>query len=108
MCGDCKAAKGIPTKGIGKKYKKSISDFNCLGITVEFKHDYVLGFIICEIFTVIALRDWAGWGVFALIPGYPWRANGQSQHLEACPELQDWLQFQIFTVKSYRTGPFSK
>ena len=26
--------------------------------TVEFKNDYVLGFIIFEIFTVISLQDW--------------------------------------------------
>ena len=55
--------------------------------TVELKNDYVLGFIICEIFTVIALQDWGGWGIFTVIPGYPRRANGDSQHLEAHPEL---------------------
>ena len=38
-------------------------------VTVEFKNDYVLGFIICEIFTVIALQDWVGWGIFTVIPG---------------------------------------
>ena len=32
--------------------------------------------------------------------------NGDSQHLEARPELQDWLQSELFTV--YTTGPFSK
>ena len=31
--------------------------------TVEFKNDYVLGFIVCEIFTVISLQDWVGWGI---------------------------------------------
>ena len=31
---------------------------------VEFKNDYVLGFIICEIFTVIALQDWVGHGEY--------------------------------------------
>ena len=36
---------------------------------VEFKTDYVLGFIICEIFTVITLQDWVGWGIFTVIPG---------------------------------------
>ena len=35
--------------------------------TVELKNDYVLGFIVCEIFTVIALQDWVGWGIFAVI-----------------------------------------
>ena len=77
-------------------------------ITVELKNDYVLGFILCEIFTVISLQDWVGWGIFTAIPGYPRRANGDSQHFEARPELQDWLWFELFTVKNYRTGPFSK
>ena len=72
------------------------------------QNDYVLGFIICEIFTVIALQDWVGWGIFTVIAGYPRRANGDSQHLEAPPELQDCLRFELFTVKNYRTGPFSK
>ena len=75
---------------------------------MEFKSDYVLGFLICEIITVIALQDWVGWGIFAVIPGHPQRANGDSQHLEARPELQDWLRFESFTVKNYRTGPFLK
>ena len=73
--------------------------------TVEFKNDYVLGLFICEISTVITLQDWVGWGIFAVVPGYPRRANGDSQHLEARPELQDWLRFDLFTVKNYRTGP---
>ena len=38
---------------------------------VELENDYVLGFIICEMFTVIALQDWVGWGIFTVIPGYP-------------------------------------
>ena len=76
--------------------------------TVEFKNDYVLGFIICEIFTVIALQDWVGWGIFTVIPGYPLRANGDSQHFEAQLELQDWLRFELFSVKNFRTGLFSK
>ena len=73
---------------------------------MEFKNDYVLGFFICEIFTVLALQDWVGSGMFAVIPGYSRRANGDSQHLEARPELQDWLWFELFTVKICRTGPF--
>ena len=76
--------------------------------TVEFKNDYVLGLIICEIFTVITLQDWVGWGIFTVIPGYPRRANSDSQHLEARPELLDWLRSELFTAKNYRTGPFSK
>ena len=72
---------------------------------MEFKNDYVLGFITCEIFTVIALQDWVGWGIFAVIPGYPRRANGDSQHLEARPELQGWLRFELFTVKITGQGP---
>ena len=79
-----------------------------LGNIVEFKNDYVLGFIICEIFTLITLQDWVGWGIFTIIPGYLRRASGDSQHLETRPELQDWLRFEIFAVKNYRTGPFSK
>ena len=65
---------------------------------MEFKNDYVLGFIICEVFTVIALQDWVGWGIFTVIPRYPRRASGDSQHLEARPELQDWLRFELFTI----------
>ena len=76
--------------------------------TVEFKNDYILGFILWEIFTVITLQDWVGWGIFTVIPGYPQRASGDSQHLEARSELQDWHRFELFTVKNYRTGPFSK
>ena len=64
--------------------------------------------MICEVFTVIALRDWVGWGIFTVILGYPRRANGDSQHLEARPELQDWLRFELFTIKNCRIGPFSK
>ena len=77
-----------------------------LSPTVEFENDYVLGFILCEIFTVITLQDWVGWGTCTVIPGYPRRANDDSQHLEARPELQDWLRFELFTVKNYRTVPF--
>ena len=77
-------------------------------VTVEFRDDYVLGFIICEMFTVIALQDWVRWGIFTVIPGYPRRTSGDSQHLEARPELQDWPRSELFTVKKYRTGPFSK
>ena len=57
---------------------------------------------------VITLQDWVGWGIFTVIPGYPRRASGDSQHSEARSELQDWLRFEFFTVKNYRTGPFSK
>ena len=72
------------------------------------QNDCVLGFFICEMFTVMTLQDWVGWGIFTVIPGYPRRTNGGSQHLEARPELQGWLQSELFTVKNYRTGPFSK
>ena len=75
---------------------------------MEFKNDYVLGFSICEIFTVITLQDWVDWGIFTVILGYPRKASGDIQHLEARSELQDWLRFEFFTVKNYRTGPFSK
>ena len=74
--------------------KKLRADFPFPINTVEFKNDYVLGFIVCKIFTVIALQDWVGWGIFTVLPGYPRRANGDSQHLEALQELQDWLQFE--------------
>ena len=67
----------------------------------------VSGFIIFELFTVIFCQDWAGWGVFTVIPGNPRRTKGDSQHLEARPELQDWLRSELFTVKNSRTGPFS-
>ena len=67
----------------------------------------VSGFIIFELFTVIFFQDWAGWGIFTVIPGNPRRTKGDSQHLEARPELQDWLRSELFTVKNSRTGPFS-
>ena len=58
---------------------------------MELKNDYVLGFVICEIFTVIAFQDWVGWGNIY--------CNLNSQHVEARPELQDGPRFEIFTVK---------
>ena len=67
----------------------------------------VSGFIIFELFTVIFFQDWAGWGIFTVIPGNPRRTKGDSQHLEARPELQDWPLSELFTVKNSRTGPFS-
>ena len=60
------------------------------------------------LFPPITLQDWVGWGILSVILGYPRRASGDSQHLEARSELQDWLWFQLSTVKNYRTGPFSK
>ena len=51
---------------------------------------YALVFIIFEMFTVLALQCWGGWGIFAVIPGYPRRANGDSQH-----------------AQNYRIGPCS-
>ena len=79
------------------------------GGTVEFKNDYVLSFIICEIFPIITLQDWVSWGIFTVIPGYPRRAkNGDSQHLEARPELQDWPRFELVTGKITRQGPCRK
>ena len=67
----------------------------------------VSGFIIFELFTVISFQDWAGWGIFTVIPGNPRSTKGDSQHLEARPELQDWPRSELFTVKNSRTGPFS-
>ena len=52
-------------------------------------------------------QDWAGWGIFTVIPRNPRRTKGDSQHLEARPELQDWLRSELFTVENSRTGPFS-
>ena len=92
----------------GSKYRDCQGKSRSSLVTVEFTNDYVLGFIICGIFTVITLQDWVGWGIFAVIPGYPRGANGDSQHLEARTELQDLLRFELFTVKKYRTRPFSK
>ena len=65
-----------------------LSTFDHIRNIVEFKNDYVLGFIICEKFTAITLQDWVGWGIFTVIPGYPRRVSGDSQHLEARSELQ--------------------
>ena len=63
---------------------------------MEFKNDYVLGFIICEILTAITLQDWVGWGIFTVIPGNPRRTKGGSRRLKARPELQDWLRSEFF------------
>ena len=68
----------------------------------------VSSFILFEKFTVLFFQDWAGWGIFTVILGNPRRTKGDSQHLEARPELQDWLRSELFTVKNYRAGPFSK
>ena len=65
------------------------------------------GFTIFELFTVICFQDWAGWGIFTVILGNPRRTKGDSQHLEARPELPDWLRSELFAVKNSRTGPFS-
>ena len=74
--------------------------------TVEFKSDYVLGFIICEMLTEITLQDWVGWNIYRNF-GYPRRANGDSQHLEACPELRDWLRFELYLQRKMTgQGPF--
>ena len=74
----------------------------------EVQNYSVSGFIIFELFTVIFFQDWACWGIFTAILGNPRRTKGDSQHLEARPELQDWLRSELFTIKNYRTGPFSK
>ena len=52
------------------------------------------------------LQDWVGWRILTVILGYLQRANGNSQHLEALPGLQDWLRFELFTVKITGQGPF--
>ena len=66
---------------------------------MEFKNDYVLGFIICEISTVITLQDWVGWGIFTEIPGYPRRANGDSQHLRGTPRITGLAPVRIIYRK---------
>ena len=65
-------------------------------------------FFLKIIYRNFFFQDWAGEGIFTVIPGNPWRTKGDSQHLEARPELQDWLRSELFTVKNYRTGPFPK
>ena len=52
-------------------------------------------FILFELFTVMVFQDWAGWEIFTVIPGNPRRTKGDSQHLEARPELQDWLRSEL-------------
>ena len=81
--------------------------FTCLS-TVEFKNDCVfrlhyLRDIYCNYFTGLGQL-----GNIAVIPGYPRRANGDIQHLESRPELQDWLRSELFTVNNYRRGHLSK
>ena len=76
-------------------------------ITVEFKIIPYRVLLVFELFTGIFFQDWAGWGIFTVIPGNPRRTKGDSQHLEARPELQHWPRSELFTVKNSRTGPFS-
>ena len=56
-----------------------------------------------ELFTANFFQDWAGWAIFTVISGNPRRTKGDSQHLEARPELQDWPQSELFTVEISRT-----
>ena len=51
-------------KGYFGGFLKTTVGKNELEVTVELKSDYVLGFIIRGIFTVITLQDWVGWGIF--------------------------------------------
>ena len=66
---------------------------------MEFKNDYVLGFIICEIFTVITLQDWVGWGIFTVIPGYLRRASGDSQLNRGMLRITGWAPVRIIYRK---------
>ena len=65
------------------------------------QNDYVLGFIICEIFTVITLQDWVGWGIFTftVIPGYPRRASGDSQLIRGMLRFSGWAPVRIISHK---------
>ena len=77
--------------------------------TVELKNDYILGFYyLRDIYRNYFTVNRAGWGIFTVILGCPWRANGDSQHLEAHPELGLAPVPIIYLKKNYRTGPFSK
>ena len=98
---------GLPHKNPPKKLKNRKNGVCFLPSGVQKWLRLRFFFIIYEIFTAITLQDWVGWGIFTVIPGYPGRANGDSQHLEARPELQDWLQFELFSVKKIAgQGPF--
>ena len=66
---------------------------------MEFKNDYILGFIICEIFTVITLQDWVGWGIFTVFPGYPRRASGDSQLIRGMLRITGWAPVRIIYRK---------
>ena len=94
-------------EGSQRKYSVTILRQCVTTIYCGVQNYSVSGFIIFELFTVIFCQDWAGWGIFTVIPGNPRRTKGDSQHLEARPELQDWLRSELFTVKNSRTGPFS-
>ena len=56
---------------------------------------FLIGFYYFELFTVF-FQDWASWGIFTVILGNPRRTKGDSQHLEARPELQHWLRSELF------------
>ena len=71
--------------------------------------DYcVLGLLLHNIFMVISLQDGVGWGILTVIGGITGGANNDSQEEQMRPQVQDLLRFELFTVKDYRTGPFSK
>ena len=80
-------------------FQKSPFSRDSKDFTVEFKNDYVLGFIICEIFTVITLQDWVGWGIFTVIPGYPRRASGDSQLIRGMLRITGWALVRIIYRK---------
>ena len=75
--------------------------------TVEFKNDYVLGFIICEMFTVITLQDRVGWGMFAVIPGYPRRASGDTQLNRGMLRIAGWAPVRIIYRKKLQDRALS-
>ena len=69
-----------------------------LCFTVEFKNDYVLAFIICEIPTVITLQDWVGWGIFTVIPGIHGE-SGDSQLIRGMLRITGWAPVRIIYRK---------
>ena len=71
------------------------------------KRESISNFFFCsKIFTVISLQEGVGWDIFPVLWGNRWETNIDSQKQQMCPELQDWLQFELFTLNITGQGSF--
>ena len=58
------------------------------------QNDYVFGFVVGEIYTVISLQEWVCWEIFtAILARNPQRANGAARNNKcALSYREDWLK----------------